>query len=180
MQSQPARLIATGLIALWAGMCATSVAAEGIGFVNMERVFAQSPQGRAVQQRLTDEFGEEQREFATREQEIRQMQARLERDKPLMSKAQLEKQESAIKSLIEQFEKDFAAVQEQVSKIQQEEAEKLMEPAQEAIAAVANEKNISAVFEINAFDPNNAGMLYFKEGAEVDLTDAVIEAIDKN
>jgi Skp family chaperone for outer membrane proteins len=70
-------------------------------------------------------------------------------------------------------------VQEEVSRIQQEEGEKLLEPAQEAIAAVAKEKNISAVFEINSFDPNRAGMLYFEEGSEVDLTDAVIEALDK-
>jgi outer membrane protein len=174
MQLLSVRLLAIGIAGLWAPL----LAAEGVGFVNMERVFAQSPQGRVAQQRLAEEFGDEQREFATREQEIRQMQARLERDKPLMSKAQLEKKENEITTLIEQFEKDFAEVQEEVSKIQQEEGEKLLEPAQEAIAAVAKEKNIS-VFEINSFDPNRAGMLYFEEGSEVDLTDAVIEALDK-
>jgi outer membrane protein len=180
MPRPPIRLIAAGLIGLGAGLGVTTLAAEGVGFVNMERVFAQSPQGRTVQERLTAEFGDEQREFATREQEIRQMQARLERDKPLMSKAQLEKKEAEIKGLIEQFEKDFQAVQEQVAKIQQEEGEKLMEPAQEAVAAVAKEQNISAVFEINAFDPNRAGMIYFEEGSEVDLTDAVIEVLNKD
>jgi outer membrane protein len=180
MPPLPIRTIAVGLVALGSGLGVTALAAGGVGFVNMERVFAQSPQGRVVQERLAEEFGAEQREFATREQEIRQMQARLERDKPLMSKAQLEKKENEIKALIEQFEKDFAAVQEQVAKIQQEEGEKLMEPAQEAIAAVAKEKDISAVFEINAFDPNRAGMIYFEEGADVDLTDAVIEALNKD
>jgi outer membrane protein len=175
MQPLAARLLAVGLVAAWA----SPAAAQGLGFVNMERVFAQSPQGAAVQQRLTAEFGDEQRAFATREQEIRQMQARLERDKPLMSKAQLDKQQNEIKTLIEQFEKDFAEVQEQVQKIQQEEGEKLLEPAQAAVAAVAKEKGVPAVFEINAFDPNRAGMMYFEEGAQVDLTDAVIEKLNK-
>lgn len=176
MQSVATRLLAFGITVAWA----MPAAAEGIGFVNMERVFAQSPQGEVVQQRLAEEFGDEQQAFAAREQEIRQMQARLERDKPLMSKAQLEKQDNEIKSLIDQFEKDFAKVQEQVQKIQQEEGEKLLEPAQEAITAVAKEKGIEAVFEINAFDPNRAGMLYFEEGAQVDLTDAVIEKLKAN
>ncbi|MBK1632016.1 hypothetical protein CKO31_14975 [Thiohalocapsa halophila] len=178
MQPLPVRLLATGLIGLFPALGAAPAAAGGVGFVDMERVFAQSPQGQAVQQRLNEEFGDEQQAFARREQEIRQMQARLERDKPLMSKAQLEKKETEIKTLIEAFEEDFAAVQEQVAKIQQEEGQKLMEPAQDAIAAVAEERDISAVFEVGTFDPNRAGMLYFEEGAEVDLTQAVIDALN--
>lgn len=173
---RPARLLALGLL----GLLPALAAAEGVGFVNMERVFAQSPQGRAVQERLNAEFGDEQQEFARREQEIRQMQARLERDKPLMSRAQLEKQEAEIKDLIAQFEDDFAEVQEQVAKIQQEEGQKLMEPAREAIETVAKEKGISAVFEVSTFDPNRAGMLFFEQGAEVDLTQAVIDALNQD
>ena len=179
MQPPLARLIASGLFGIWAGLQAANVAAEGVGFVNMERVFAQSPQGKAVQARLSEQFGDEQREFAMREQEIRQMQARFERDKPLMSKAQVDKTEKEIKDRIKQLEEDFSGIQEQVSKIQQSEGEKLLEPAQKAIAAVAKEKKITAVFEINAFDPNRAGMLYFEQGSEVDLTEDVIAALKK-
>jgi Skp family chaperone for outer membrane proteins len=97
-----------------------------------------------------------------------------------MSKAQLENKETEIKTLIEAFEKDFAVVQEKVAKIQQEEGQKLMEPAQNAIAAIAAEREISAVFEVGTFDPNRAGMLYFEEGAEVDLTQAVIDALNED
>ncbi len=180
MHPLPCRSLASGLAALTLTLGTVPAAAEGIGFVNMERVFAQSTEGRAVQQRLNEEFGDEQREFARREQEIRQMQARLERDKPLMSQAQLEKQEAEIETRIEAFETDFAAVQEQVSKIQQEAGQKLMEPAQAAIAAIAEARNISAVFEVGTFDPGRAGMLYFEQGAEVDLTQAVIDALNKD
>jgi Skp family chaperone for outer membrane proteins len=174
-----ARLIATGLVCALAALQAAPLAADGVGFVNMERVFAASPQGQAVQQRLAEQFGDEQQEFAVREREIRQMQARFERDKPLMSKAQVDKTEGEIKERIKQLEKDFADIQKQVTKIQQEEGEKLLEPAQKAIAAVAKEKKITAVFEINTFDPNRAGMLYFEQGSEVDLTEDVIAALKK-
>ncbi len=179
MQLRP-RLLAIGLVGLLPALAAAPAAAAGVGFVNMERVFAQSPQGRAVQARLAEEFGDEQQAFARREQEIRQMQAQLERDEPLMSKTQLDKQQQEIDSLIAQFEADFAKVQEQVVKIQQEEGQKLMGPAREAIEVVAKQKSISAVFELSAFDPNRAGMLYFEEGAEVDLTQDVIDALNKD
>jgi outer membrane protein len=180
MQPSLARLIATGLVGALAGLQAATLAAAGVGFVNMERVFAESPQGRAVQERLAEEFGDEQRDFAVREQEIRQMQARFERDKPLMSTAQVDKTEGEIKDRIKQLEQDFSEIQKQVNKIQQEEGEKLLEPAEKAIAAVAKEKQIPAVFEINAFDPNRAGMLYFEEGSEVDLTEDVIKILNKD
>jgi Skp family chaperone for outer membrane proteins len=174
MHPTKVRLIAT----LIAGLTPMVAPAAGVGFVDMERVFQNSPQGRAVQERLDEEFAEEQREFGAREQEIRQMQARLQRDAPLMSKAQLEKRETEIKGLIEAFESDFAEIQERVAEIQQTEGEKLMEPAQEAIAAAAEAKEVSAVFEVRAFDPTRAGMLYLKEDAQVDLTDAVIELLN--
>lgn len=180
MQSPLARLIAAGLVGALAALQTAAVVAAGVGFVNMEQVFAESPQGKVVQERLAAEFGDEQRDFAMREQEIRQMQARFERDKPLMSKAQVEKSEGDIKGRIKQLEQDFAAIQEQVSKIQQEEGEKLLEPAQKAIAAVAKAKQVPAVFEINAFDPNRAGMLYFEEGSQIDLTEDVIKALNKD
>lgn len=175
MQQSPVRLMA----ALVFGFMPLYAAAAGVGFVDMEQVFQNSPQGRAAQERVGGQFADEQREFAGREQEIRQMQARLQRDAPLMSKAQLDKKQNEIKALVEQLEKDFAGVQEQVAKIQQEEAESLMEPAQKAIAAAAKEKGVSAVFEVRTFDPNRAGMLYFEEGSEVDLTAAVVEQLNK-
>lgn len=175
MQQSPVRFIAAFVL----GSMPLFAMAAGVGFVDMERVFQSSPQGRAAQERISGQFASEQREFAGREQEIRQLQARLQRDAPLMSKAQLDKKQGEIQALVDQLEKDFAGVQEQVAEIQQQEAEKLMEPAQKAIAAAAKQEGLSAVFEVRTFDPNRAGMLYFEEGSEVDLTEAVVEQLNQ-
>jgi outer membrane protein len=154
-----------------AACVAVDSAAQGIGVVNMERVLQESDTGKAVQAKLQERFGEQQNAFATREQEIRQMQAALERDKPLMSKAQVEKKEQEIQTLIEAFEKDFAEVQKQVLEVQQTEGQKILEPAREAVDQVAREQKLGAVFEAN-----QSGLLYLGESA--DITADVIKALN--
>ncbi|MGB5737691.1 MAG: OmpH family outer membrane protein [Thiohalocapsa sp.] len=160
-------LVALGLM----GAAVVDASAQDIGIVNMERVLQESESGKAVQGELEKRFGPEQEKFAEREREIRQLQASLERDKPLMSKAQVEKQEADIKTRIEAFEKDFNAIQKEVMEAQQEEGQKLIAPAREAVVEVAKKKKLGAVFEAS-----RAGLLYLGENA--DITDQVIKALD--
>jgi outer membrane protein len=150
---------------------ALDASAQSIGIVSMERVLQESDSGKAVQAQLEERFGDKQQAFAEREREIRQLQAALERDKPLMSKAQVEKKEADIKSRIEAFEKDFNAVQKEVMEAQQQEGQKLIEPAREAVNEVAKQKKLGAVFEAS-----RAGLLYLGDSA--DITDDVIKALN--
>lgn len=154
-----------------AGAGAMDASAQSIGIVSMERVLQESDSGKAVQAQLEERFGEQQQAFAEREREIRQLQATLERDKPLMSKAQVEKKEADIKSGIAAFEKDFNAVQKEVMEAQQQEGQKLIEPAREAVNEVAKKKKLGAVFEAS-----RAGLLYLGDSA--DITDDVIKALN--
>ena len=160
-------LLALGL----AGAVMLDASAQSIGIVSMERVLQESDAGKQVQAELGERFGEKQQLFGEREREIRQLQASLERDKPLMSKAQVEKKEQDIKSRIEAFEKDFQAVQKEVAEAQQAEGQKLIEPAREAVEKVAKEKKLGAVFEAS-----RAGLMYLGESA--DITDSVIKALN--
>jgi outer membrane protein len=160
-------LLVLGLV----GTVAIDASAQTIGVVSMERVLQESDSGKAIQAELEARFGEKQQVFAEREREIRQLQAALERDKPLMSKAQVEKKEADIKSRIEAFEKDFNAVQKEVMEAQQQEGQKLIEPAREAVNEVAKKKKLGAVFEAS-----RAGLLYLGESA--DITNEVIQALN--
>jgi outer membrane protein len=160
-------LFAVGLI----GGINLDAAAQNIGFVDMERVLQESAAGKAAQAKLEERFGKDQQAFAEREREIRQLQASLERDKPLMSKAQVEKKEADIKTRIDKFEKDFGAIQKEVAKAQQQEGQKLLEPAREAVNKVAKEKKLDAVFEAS-----RAGLMYLSDSANI--TEAVIKAMN--
>ena len=171
MKTQRKSLLACLLGACLFGAVVLDAAAQSIGFVDMERVLQESDPGKAAQAKLEAQFGDEQQAFAQREQEIRQLQSALERDKPLMSKAQVEKKENDIKSRIEQFEKDFAETQREVMKAQQQEGQKVMEPARKAVNSVAEKKKLAAVFEAG-----QAGILYLGDSA--DITDDVIKALN--
>ncbi|KAA6185058.1 OmpH family outer membrane protein [Thiohalocapsa marina] len=153
------------------GGVAIDASAQTIGFVDMQRVLEESALGKAAQAELDTRFGDQQQAFTQREQEIRQMQAALERDKPLMSKEQVEKRETELRALIEQFEKDFNAVQREVMQVQQEQGQRVLAPARKAIDTVAKKAKLTAVFE-----STQAGLLYM--GDDADITDQVIKALN--
>ncbi|MBK1647501.1 OmpH family outer membrane protein [Rhabdochromatium marinum] len=150
-----------------------SAQAADFGYVNMQRVLKESQLGRDAEARLEERFGKKTEPFAEREQSIRQLQQKLQRDKPLMSEAQVEKQETELKEKIQAFEKDFSSVQRELMQAQQEEGAKILKPADEALQAIAKKKKLSAVFEAS-----QSGILYMDP--ETDLTDAVIQYMDKN
>ena len=158
-------------LALAALLGAGAALAEGIGYVDMERVLQESALGRAAQARLEERFGARQQPFAEEETAIRRLQQTLERDRPLMSRAQIEKTEQEIAERIARFESDFAEVQQEVVEAQQEEGRKIIAPAREAVETVARQKQLTVVFEAN-----QAGVMYLDTGA--DITSDVIAAID--
>lgn len=151
---------------------ASAQAAE-VGYVNMQRVLKESQLGRAAEARLEERFGPKTEPFAEKEMAIRQLQQSLERDKPLMSEAQVTKKETELKERIQAFEQEFATVQRELMQAQQEEGVKILEPAQEALKAIAEKKNLQAVFE-----SSQSGMLYLDP--KTNITDEVIELMDKN
>jgi outer membrane protein len=149
-----------------------SMAANDFVYVDMDRVLKESQLGRAAEQRLQEQFGDDTTAFATEEQAIRQAQQALERDKPLMSQAQLEKKEAEIKTRIRDFEKKFSEVQRELMKVQQEEARKILQPAKVAIEAIGQQMKVGAIFE-----KNQSGMLYLDP--KRDITDQVIQWMNK-
>jgi outer membrane protein len=171
MNTHRKSLLACLLGASLLGAVVFDASAQSVGFVDMERVLQESDAGKAAQAKLAEQFGDEQQAFGQREQEIRQLQAALERDKPLMSKAQVQKKEEDIKARVEQFEKDFSEIQRAVMKAQQEEGQKVLAPARTAVNSVAEKKKLAAVFEAS-----QAGLLYLGDSA--DITEEVINALN--
>jgi outer membrane protein len=154
-------------------MLPAAALASEIGYVDMQRVLEESDLGKAAQANLEEQFGDEQQAFAREEAEIRQMQQALERDKPLMSEAQLEKKESELRSRIKQFEEDFTQIQRQLARAQQQEGSKILQPARDAVVSVAKKRKLDAVFEAN-----QSGVVYLDD--EGDITDEVIKTMNAN
>lgn len=167
------RRLTLPVLLVLASMLPAAALASEIGYVDMQRVLEESDLGKAAQANLEEQFGDEQQAFAREEAEIRQMQQALERDKPLMSEAQLEKKESELRSRIKQFEEDFTQIQRQLARAQQQEGSKILQPARDAVVSVAKKRKLDAVFEAN-----QSGVVYLDD--EGDITDEVIKTMNAN
>jgi outer membrane protein len=154
---------------LFLPVAATS--AEPVGFVNMQKVLEESKLGQRLQEQLRAEFEPRGQTLGQEEQAIRQLQATLERDGALMSSEQVSKQEDEIKTRIEAFQEQAKTLQQEILKVQQEKSREILEPARDAIKAVAAKKKVSMVIE-----PGMSGLLYVDES--LDLTSDVIKALD--
>lgn len=166
-----ARPVVTALLLLLASAFTLPTFATEIGYVDMQRVLEESELGKAAQANLQERFGDEQQAFAQEEAEIRQLQQALERDRPLMSESQLEKKEQEIQGRIKQFEEDFAKIQQQLMQAQQQEGQKILQPARDAVISVAKKRKLGAVFEAN-----QSGVVYLDDNG--DITKAVIDAMN--
>ncbi|QGU33080.1 OmpH family outer membrane protein [Thermochromatium tepidum] len=148
-----------------------ALANEGVGFVDMQRVLEESKLGQRLQKQLRDEFEPRTKGFVDEEREIAQMQQDLAKDRPLMSNEQIAKKEQEIKTRIETYQKKTLPIQQELMKAQQEKGREILEPAREALNAVAKKKKLGMVFERNV-----GGLLYADEG--LDITAEVIQQMD--
>jgi outer membrane protein len=147
--------------------------AQELGTVNMDRVLQESQLGQKAQAELEARFGDRRSPLQEEEIAIRQLQAALERDRPLMSTAQVEKKEQEIAERIQAFEKAFTELQKEVLAAQQEAGQEIIPPARDAINAVAKKNNLAAVFEASQM-----GVLFVND--RIDITAEVIEQMDAN
>ncbi|WP_133510831.1 OmpH family outer membrane protein [Candidatus Thiosymbion oneisti] len=142
-----------------------------IGYVNMQEVIDKSKLGRQAQETLKKKFGDRQQELAKEQQSIQQLQQTFDKDKALMSKKELDKKTAEIRERKKKFQQKVAQLQKEVAQEENKLANRILEPTPAIIAAVAKNKQVSAVFE-----RRQSGLLYIDDG--LDLTAEVIKRLN--
>ncbi|RKT46079.1 OmpH family outer membrane protein [Thiocapsa rosea] len=150
-----------------------ALAADVVGYVDMQKVLEDSKLGKRLQEQLREEFEPRGEEMAAEEQEIRKLQQSLERDAPLMSADQVSKQEADVQKRIEAFQEKANGIQQEIMKVQQTKSREIIGPARDSINAVAKKNKVGMVVE-----PGMSGLLYLDE--KLDLTAEVIKHLDAN
>ncbi len=150
---------------------ASTVGATTIGYVDMQKVLEESKIGRQLQEELRVDFEPRGRALAQEEQEIMQLQQSLKRDAPLMSQAQVAKQESEIKTRIETYQEQATAIQRELMQVQKDKGREIIVPARAAVNAIAKKNKVDMVVERSL-----AGLLYIDEA--LDMTADVIKQLD--
>ena len=141
----------TGRIALGGALSLLVLSAPAwadlkIGVVNSQTLIQESPQGKAVQQRLQAEFSAKQRELATEQSELKSREAALQRDGATMSVDQRSSTEQSLRDAERQLAEKQNEFQDDMNARQNQELSKLQQTLIEAVQQYALSQHFDLVF----------------------------------
>jgi outer membrane protein len=164
------RTVATVICAMLvpAFALAQSAGSLKIGWVNVARLIQESPQARAIQKSLEEEFSPRQRELVAKQNELKDRQAKLQKDLEVMGAEERRNAESAFRS----DERDLARRQneflEDFNVRRNEEIGKLQRELLKEVQAFAKQRGYDLIV--------GEGVLYATQA--VDVTQQVVEALE--
>ena len=141
-----------------------------IGVVNATRLLQESPQAKAVQEALRNEFAPKQREIAAQQAALKAKQEKYEKDAPTMSAEQRAKSEKELRDGNREFTQKANDFQEDVNTRQNEELSRL----QSAIVAEVQSYALSQKYDLVLTE----GVLY--ANPSLDITAAVLAGLQSH
>jgi outer membrane protein len=144
-----------------------------IAFINPQRIFQESVEGKAAVTRVNTLIQKKQNEGAERQKQLQANQQKLQTSGGVMNEAartQLEKEIEKAQVDGQRFQQDAQA---EINELQQEVQSEFIKKVTPIIEVVAKEKGLQFVF-----DQGNSGMVFAEPG--LDLTTEVIKKMDAN
>jgi len=142
-----------------------------MAFVNPQRIFQESAEGKAAMNRVQALIQKKQTEGQDRQKKLQADQQKLQTRGGVMNdaaRAQLEKDIEKQQVDGQRFQQDAQA---EINELQQEVQNEFVKKVTPVIELVAKEKGVQLVFDLN-----NAGLAYFEPG--LDLSSEVIKRLD--
>ncbi len=167
MSHLPVRLFAVSLL-----LAAASPLAEDayrIGVVDPNRVVESSPQYEAAGHALQGEVEERERGLREQQDQINELQRKLERDGDLMSENEMQRLKNDIRSRTRKLKYAQDEFQEDFALRQNELRTKLAKQVQEVVVELAKELGIDLVI--------SEGLVYYSP--RIDISDKVIERLKR-
>ena len=145
--------------------------AEGyrIGFVNATKVFEESPQYNAARDRLQTEFERREKGLLADQEQLKQLEAKLQRDGAVMSESEVKRLERDILSRQRKLKNAQTEFREDLNLRQNEEFKKLRKQIREVIQEVGKAEGIDLIV--------SDGVVYFSK--RIDISDLVLERLRK-
>ena len=163
-------LPAVALLALLVPGLALAQAAAPIkiGVVNFARLIQESPQAKTTLKAIEDEFSPRQRELAAKQAEMKDRQAKLQKDGQVMGAEERRNAESKFRDEARDLERRLNEFQEDFNVRRNEEINKLQRDLLKEVQAFAKQKG----YDIIVGD----GVLYASQG--VDLTAQILANVE--
>ena len=147
---------------------ATPAAAEGkIGFVNTERIMRESVPAQRAQKKIEGEFMKRDQELTRLAEQLKRLQEEVEKNAVTMSEAQRRVKERELGDLDRDFQRKRREFQEDLNQRRNEELAQVLEQANRAIRAIAEQDKYDIIFQDAVY-----------ANPRIDLTERVIKALE--
>ena len=147
---------------------AAPAAAEGkIGFVNTERIMRESVPAQRAQKKIEGEFMKRDQELTRLAEQLKRLQEEVEKNAVTMSEAQRRVKERELGDLDRDFQRKRREFQEDLNQRRNEELAQVLEQANRAIRAIAEQDKYDIIFQDAVY-----------ANPRIDLTERVIKALE--
>jgi outer membrane protein len=159
-------VLAAGLV-LAAWSAAPAAAQAKMGFVDVQRIFAEAPGAQAAQATFEQEMQRSQQELQRMEEELKKLLTEYEQQSVMLSPDNKRQREEAIRQRQRTFQERAGQLEEQLSRRQVELVEPIYNRIRDVIGQVRSEGNYAFIF-----DMRDAGIV--AADPALDLTEQVL------
>jgi outer membrane protein len=151
-----------------AAQAPSALSAGKFGFVHTERILRDSVPAVRAQKKIEAEFQKRDRELAGIADQLKRMQAELDRDAMTMSESQRRNKEREFGELNRDFQRKQREFREDLNQRRNEELAQVVEQANRVIRLIAEQEKFDIIFqEMPAY-----------VSPRIDITDKVIKALE--
>ena len=153
-------------IAVLAMPVAPALTQGKIGFLNTERIMRDSSPAQRAQKKIEGEFTKRDQELTRIADQLKRMQEDLEKNAMTMSEGQRRTKERELADLDRDFQRKRREFQEDLNQRRNEELAQVLEQANRAIRALAEQEKYDIIFQDAVY-----------ANPRIDLTDRVIKTL---
>lgn len=157
------------LAIVMAAAAATATAQDSkIGFINTQRITAESAPAKAAQGKLEQEFSKRQKELADMQLSLKSMNEKFERDGPTLTESQRASRQREFADLSRDFQRKQREFQEDLNGRRNEELQQVLDKANKAVKQVAEAEKYDLILQ--------EGVAY--NNGRHDVTDKVLKILN--
>ena len=160
-------LRAIAIAAVLALPAAAAIAEGKFGFVNTERIMRDSIPAQRAQKKIEGEFTKRDQELTRLAEQLKRLQEELEKNTVTMTETQRRTKERELGDLDRDFQRQRREFQEDLNQRRNEELAQVLEQANRAIRAIAEQEKFDIIFQDAVY-----------ANPRIDLTDKVIKALE--
>ena len=158
-------LLALALVAT----AATAAAQDSkIGFINTQRITAESAPAKTAQGKLEQEFSKRQKELADLQSSLKNMNEKFERDAPTLTETQRASRQREFAEMNRDFQRKQREFQEDLNGRRNEELQQVLDKANKAVKQVAEAEKYDLILQ--------EGVAY--NNGRHDITDKVLKILN--